>query len=118
VISESKPAPTPVPPAPAPAPSKPEEEPRQEEYPMPESYPYIPMPEAPLTEVVPEQAAEPKQKTEPEAVKDSAKQPSEALPQTGSDVTQSALIASLLASVGLAGFAAKHRRRKNEDNES
>lgn len=83
VISESKPAPTPVPPAPAPAPSKPEEEPRQEEYPMPESYPYIPMPEAPLTEVVPEQAAEPKQKTEPEAVKDSAKQPSEALPQTG-----------------------------------
>lgn len=118
VISESKPAPTPVPPAPAPAPSKPEEEPRQEEYPMPESYPYIPMPEAPLTEVVPEQAAEPKQKTEPEAVKDSAKQPSEALPQTGSDVTQSALVASLLASVGLAGFAAKHRRRKNEDNES
>lgn len=127
VISESKPAPvptpspvpTPVPPAPAPAPSKPEEEPRQEEYPMPESYPYIPMPEAPSTEVVPEQeAAEAKQKTEPEAVKDSAKQPSEALPQTGSDVTQSALIASLLASVGLAGFAAKHRRRKNEDNES
>ena len=128
VISESKPAPmpvptpapvpTPVPPAPAPAPSKPEEEQRQEEYPMPESYPYIPMPEAPSSEVVPEQAAEPKQKTEPEAVKDSAKQPSEALPQTGSDVTQSALIASLLASVGLAGFAAKHRRRKNEDNES
>lgn len=118
VISESKPAPTPVLPAPTPAPSKPEEEPRQEEYPMPESYPYIPMPEAPLTEVVPEQAAEPKQKTEPEAVKDSAKQPSEALPQTGSDVTQSALVASLLASVGLAGFAAKHRRRKNEDNES
>lgn len=118
VISESKPAPTPVLPAPTPAPSKPEEEPRQEEYPMPESYPYIPMPEAPSTEVVPEQAAEPKQATEPEAVKDSAKQPSEALPQTGSDVTQSALIASLLASVGLAGFAAKHRRRKNEDNES
>lgn len=119
VISESKPAPTPVLPAPTPAPSKPEEEPRQEEYPMPESYPYIPMPEAPSTEVVPEQeAAEAKQKTEPEAVKDSAKQPSEALPQTGSDVTQSALIASLLASVGLAGFAAKHRRRKNEDNES
>ncbi|MDK7259142.1 InlB B-repeat-containing protein [Gardnerella vaginalis] len=118
VISESKPAPTPVLPAPTPAPSKPEEDPRQEEYPMPESYPYIPMPEAPLTEVVPEQAAEPKQKTEPEAVKDTAKQPSEALPQTGSDVTQSALVASLLASVGLAGFAAKHRRRKNEDNES
>ncbi|MFP1702413.1 InlB B-repeat-containing protein [Gardnerella vaginalis] len=118
VISESKPAPTPVLPAPTPAPSKPEEEPRQEEYPMPESYPYILMPESPLTEVVPEQATEPKQKTEPEAVKDSAKQPSEALPQTGSDVTQSALIASLLASVGLAGFAAKHRRRKNEDNES
>ncbi|MFU0515671.1 InlB B-repeat-containing protein [Gardnerella vaginalis] len=128
VISESKPAPmpvptpapvpTPVPPAPTPAPSKPEEEPRQEEYPMPESYPYIPMPEAPSTEVVPEQAAEPKQETEPEAVKDSAKQPSEALPQTGSDVTQSVLVASLLASVGLAGFAAKHRRRKNEDNES
>ncbi|WP_032812631.1 InlB B-repeat-containing protein [Gardnerella vaginalis] len=129
VISESKPAPmpvptpapvpTPVPPTPAPAPSKPEEEPRQEEYPMPESYPYIPMLEAPSSEVVPEQeAVEPKQKTEPEAVKDSAKQPSEALPQTGSDVTQSALIASLLASVGLAGFVAKHRRRKNEDNES
>lgn len=128
VISESKPAPmpvptpapvpTPVPPAPAPTPSKPEEEQRQEEYPMPESYPYIPMPEAPSSEVVPEQTAEAKQKTEPEAVKDSAKQPSEALPQTGSDVTQSALIASLLASVGLAGFAAKHRRRKNEDNES
>lgn len=118
VISESKPAPTPVLPAPTPAPSKPEEEPRQEEYPMPESYPYILMPESPLTEVVPEQATEPKQKTEPEAVKDTAKQPSEALPQTGSDVTQSALIASLLASVGLAGFAAKHRRRKNEDNES
>ncbi|MFW0893867.1 InlB B-repeat-containing protein [Gardnerella sp. Marseille-Q9181] len=128
VISESKPVPvpvptpapvpTPVPPAPTPAPSKPEEEPRQEEYPMPELYPYIPMPEAPSTEVVPEQAAEPKQKIEPEAVKDTAKQPSEALPQTGSDVTQSALVASLLASVGLAGFAAKHRRRKNEDNES
>ncbi|MFU0527116.1 InlB B-repeat-containing protein [Gardnerella vaginalis] len=118
VISESKPAPTPVLPAPTPAPSKPEEEPRQEEYPMPESYPYILMPESPLTEVVPEQATEPKQKTEPEAVKDTAKQTSEALPQTGSDVTQSALIASLLASVGLAGFAAKHRRRKNEDNES
>ncbi|NSX28755.1 InlB B-repeat-containing protein [Gardnerella vaginalis] len=118
VISESKPAPTPVLPAPTPAPSKPEEEPRQEGYPMPESYPYILMPESPLTEVVPEQATEPKQKTEPEAVKDTAKQPSEALPQTGSDVTQSALIASLLASVGLAGFAAKHRRRKNEDNES
>lgn len=113
VISESKPAPTPVLPAPTPAPSKPEEEPRQEEY------PYIPMPEAPSSEIVPEQeAAEPKQKTEPEVAKYSAKQPSEALPQTGSDVTQSALIASLLASVGLAGFAAKHRRRKNEDNES
>ncbi|WP_422111286.1 InlB B-repeat-containing protein [Gardnerella sp. DNF00571G] len=40
------------------------------------------------------------------------------LPQTGVDASQSALIASLLASVGLAGFAAKHRRRKNEDNES
>ena len=36
------------------------------------------------------------------------------LPQTGSDVTQSALIASLLASVGFAGFVAKHRRKRKD----
>ena len=41
-----------------------------------------------------------------------------ALPQTGSDVTQSALIASLLASVGFAGFAAKHRRKREDGKDN
>ncbi|RFT25725.1 hypothetical protein CG392_05670, partial [Gardnerella vaginalis] len=36
------------------------------------------------------------------------------LPQTGVDASQSALIASLLASVGFAGFAAKHRRKRED----
>ena len=37
-----------------------------------------------------------------------------ALPQTGVDASQSALIASLLASVGFVGFAAKHRRKRED----
>ncbi|RIY21567.1 hypothetical protein CJI53_05605, partial [Bifidobacteriaceae bacterium VN002] len=36
------------------------------------------------------------------------------LPQTGVDASQSALIASLLASVGFAGFTAKHRRKRED----
>ncbi|MDF2277903.1 InlB B-repeat-containing protein [Gardnerella pickettii] len=36
------------------------------------------------------------------------------LPQTGVDASQSALIASLLASVGFASFAAKHRRKRED----
>ncbi|MFU0550950.1 InlB B-repeat-containing protein [Gardnerella pickettii] len=36
------------------------------------------------------------------------------LPQTGVDASQSALIASLLASVGFAGVAAKHRRKRED----
>ncbi|MFP1700375.1 InlB B-repeat-containing protein [Gardnerella piotii] len=39
---------------------------------------------------------------------------SDLLPQTGVDASQSALIASLLASVGFAGFAAKHRRKRED----
>ncbi|MDF0753757.1 InlB B-repeat-containing protein [Gardnerella greenwoodii] len=37
-----------------------------------------------------------------------------ALAKTGSNVAQSAILASLLASVGLAGFAAKHRRKRED----
>ncbi|MFU0464983.1 InlB B-repeat-containing protein [Gardnerella vaginalis] len=41
-----------------------------------------------------------------------------ALPQTGVDASQSALIASLLASVGFAGFAAKHRRKREDGKDN
>lgn len=37
-----------------------------------------------------------------------------ALAKTGSNVAQSAILASLLASVGLAGLAAKHRRKRED----
>ncbi|MBF9314704.1 LPXTG cell wall anchor domain-containing protein [Bifidobacteriaceae bacterium NR002] len=59
---------------------------------------------------------EPEPKTE-EPSKPAPNNPEPTLAKTGSNVAQSAILAGLLASVGLAGFAGKHRR-KRKDKES
>ena len=105
VIPENKPTPVP---SPSPTPQ-----------PQPAPQPPLVIPSAPSAPVLPfdvcecndsESCAAPKPET-----KEPAK-PAHSLAKTGSNVAQSAILASLLASVGLAGFAAKHRR-KREDKE-
>ncbi|RIY18164.1 hypothetical protein CJI57_01765, partial [Bifidobacteriaceae bacterium WP012] len=95
IVDSAKPSPTPVPTPPAPAP-----------VPTPE-IPFVPdfapsvIPEAQVMQPEPEEP-QPKPESKP------------ALAKTGSNVAQSAILASLLASVGLAGLAAKHRRKRED----
>ncbi|KXA17484.1 InlB B-repeat-containing protein [Gardnerella vaginalis] len=96
--------PTPVPaPAPTPTPEPDQAEPDYStvpsDYVVPAPVP-MPMPAPAPAEPLPDE-----QKT---VVK------GDLLPQTGVDASQSALIASLLASVGFVGFAAKHRRKRED----
>lgn len=97
VVDSAKPEPTPDP-TPTPTP-EPDYSTVPSDYVVPA---YEPEPEAAPVPVVPLQD---KQKT---GVK------GDLLPQTGVDASQSALIASLLASVGFASFAAKHRRKRED----
>lgn len=95
IVDSAKPSPTPVPTPPAPAP-----------VPTPE-IPFVPdfapsvIPEAQVMQPEPEEP-QPEPESKP------------ALAKTGSNVAQSAILASLLASVGLAGLAAKHRRKRED----
>lgn len=95
IVDSAKPSPAPVPTPPAPAP-----------VPTPE-IPFVPdfapsvIPEAQVMQPEPEEP-QPEPESKP------------ALAKTGSNVAQSAILASLLASVGLAGFAAKHRRKRED----
>lgn len=95
VVDSAKPSPAPVPTPPTPAP-----------VPTPE-IPFVPdfapsvIPEAKVMQPEPEEP-QPEPESKP------------ALAKTGSNVAQSAILASLLASVGLAGFAAKHRRKRED----
>ena len=97
VVDSAKPEPTPVPvqtPTPEPDYST-----------VPSDYVVPAYEPAPVPAPVPVVPLQDKQKT---GVK------GDLLPQTGVDASQSALIASLLASVGFAGFAAKHRRKRED----
>ena len=103
VIPENKPTPVP---SPSPTPQ-----------PQPAPQPPVVVPSAPSAPVLPfdvcecndsESCAVPKPET-----KEPAK-PAHSLAKTGSNVAQSAILASLLASVGLAGLAAKHRRKRED----
>ena len=104
VISEYKPVPTPTPepqpeqqaPAPVPTPEIPF---------VPDFAPSV-IPEAQVIEPEVEQPEPEEPQPEPES--------KPALAKTGSNVAQSAILASLLASVGLAGLAAKHRRKRED----
>ncbi|EIK87428.1 hypothetical protein CGSMWGv6119V5_03969 [Gardnerella vaginalis 6119V5] len=80
----------------------------------------VPTPEIPFVpdfahSVIPEaQVIEPEvEQTEPEEPQPEPES-KPALAKTGSNVAQSAILASLLASVGLAGLAAKHRRKRED----
>ena len=104
VISEYKPVPTPTPepqpeqqaPAPVPTPEIPF---------VPDFAPSV-IPGAQVMEPEVEQPEPEEPQPEPES--------KPALAKTGSNVAQSAILASLLASVGLAGLAAKHRRKRED----
>lgn len=107
---------------PVPLPPTPEPQPEQQApapVPTPE-IPFVPdfapsvIPEAQVIEPEVEQAEQPEQ-TEPETAQPETES-KPVLAKTGSNVEQSAILAGLLASVGFAGFAAKHRR-KREDKE-
>lgn len=95
VVDSAKPDPTPTP--------TPEPEPDYST--VPSDYVVPAYEPAPVPAPVPVAPLQDKQKT---GVK------GDLLPQTGVDASQSALIASLLASVGFAGFAAKHRRKRED----
>ncbi|WP_375169345.1 InlB B-repeat-containing protein [Gardnerella vaginalis] len=106
IVDSAKPSPAPVPTPPAPEPE-----------PQPAPQPPVVVPSAPSAPVLPfdvcecndsESCAVPKPET-----KEPAK-PAHSLAKTGSNVAQSAILASLLASVGLAGLAAKHRRKRED----
>lgn len=97
VVDSAKPDPTPTP-TPTPTP-EPDYSTVPSDYVVPAYEP------APVPAPVPVAPLQDKQKT---GVK------GDLLPQTGVDASQSALIASLLASVGFAGFAAKHRRKRED----
>lgn len=97
VVDSAKPEPTPDP-TPTPTP-EPDYSTVPSDYVVPAYEP------APVPAPVPVVPLQDKQKT---GVK------GDLLPQTGVDASQSALIASLLASVGFAGFAAKHRRKRED----
>lgn len=91
---------------PTPTPEPQPEQPAPAPVPTPE-IPFVPdfapsvIPEAQVMQPEPE---EPQPKPESKPV----------LAKTGSNVAQSAILASLLASVGLAGLAAKHRRKRED----
>ena len=118
--SHSVPTPTPEPtpepePEPEPAPEpQPEPEPEPE---TPEPYPFVPNNASYTTpkHKAPEPKSVPNTKADGPAENENAAAAPE-LAKTGSNVAQSAILASLLASVGLAGLAGKHRR-KREDKE-
>ena len=100
IVDSAKPSPAPVPTPPTPAP-----------VPTPE-IPFVPdfapsvIPGAQVMEPEVEQPEPEEPQPEPES--------KPALAKTGSNVAQSAILASLLASVGLAGLAAKHRRKRED----
>lgn len=104
VISEYKPVPTPTP----------EPQPEQQA-PAPVPTPEIPFVPDFAPSVIPgAQVMEPEVE-QPEPEEPQPKPESKpVLAKTGSNVAQSAILASLLASVGLAGLAAKHRRKRED----
>lgn len=105
VVDSAKPDPVPTPaPAPTPVPV-PTPTPEPDYSTVPSDYVVPAYEPAPVPAPVPVVPLQDKQKS---GVK------SDLLPQTGVDASQSALIASLLASVGFAGFAAKHRRKRED----
>lgn len=102
VIPENKPTPVP---SPSPTPQ-----------PQPAPQPPLVIPSAPSAPVLPFDVCECND-SESCAPKPETKEPAPAKPalaKTGSNVAQSAILASLLASVGLAGLAAKHRRKRED----
>lgn len=102
--NDVNPTPTPEPqpeqPVPAPVPTP--------EIPFVPDFAHSVIPEAQVIEPEVEQPEPEEPQPEPES--------KPALAKTGSNVAQSAIIASLLASVGLVGFVGKHHR-KREDKE-
>ncbi len=127
VLPENKPTPTPSPspvPTPTPEPTpEPEPEPQPEPQPQPEpepeapeSYAFVPNNASYTTpkHKAPEPKSVPNTKADGPAENENAAAAPE-LAKTGSNVAQSAILAGLLASVGLAGLAGKYRR-KHEDN--
>ena len=111
VVDSAKPSPAPVPTPPTPEPE-----------PQPAPQPPVVIPSAPSAPVLPFEVCECNDSESCAAQKPETKEHSEpapakpALAKTGSNVAQSAIIASLLASVGLVGFVGKHHR-KREDKE-
>lgn len=106
VVDSAKPDPTPVPTPQAPEPK-----------PQPAPQPPVVIPSAPSAPVLPFDVCECNDSESCAAPKPETKEPAPAKPalaKTGSNVAQSAILASLLASVGLAGFAAKHRRKRED----
>ena len=89
---------------------------------QPAPQPPVVIPSAPSAPVLPFDVCECNDSEPCATQKPETKEPSEpapakpALAKTGSNVAQSAIIASLLASVGLVGFVGKHHR-KREDKE-
>lgn len=100
--NDVNPTPTPEPqpeqPVPAPVPTP--------EIPFVPDFAHSVIPEAQVIEPEVEQPEPEEPQPEPES--------KPALAKTGSNVAQSAILASLLASVGLAGLAAKHRRKRED----
>ena len=96
---------------PTPTPEPQPEQPVPAPVPTPE-IPFVPdfvpsvIPEAQVMEPEVEQPEPEEPQPEPES--------KPVLAKTGSNVAQSAILASLLASVGLAGLAAKHRRKRED----
>ena len=108
VVDSAKPSPAPVPTPPTPEPE-----------PQPAPQPPVVIPYAPSAPVLPFEVCECNDSESCAAPKPETKEPAPAKPalaKTGSNVAQSAIIASLLASVGLVGFVGKHHR-KREDKE-
>ena len=113
--SHSVPSPTPTP-APTPTP-EPEPEPEPDfdfDFNLePDAEPN----EATPSTFVPSAASYTEPEPEPESEepsKPAPDKPEPTLAKTGSNVAQSAMLAGLLASIGLAGFAGKHRRRRED----
>ena len=118
VLPENKPTPTPSPiPTPTPEP-EPEPEPDFDFDLEPDAEPDAEPNEATPSTFVSSAASYTEPDAEPESEEPSKpvpNNPEPTLAKTGSNVAQSAILAGLLASVGLAGFAGKYRR-KREDN--
>ena len=87
---------------------------------QPAPQPPVVIPSAPSAPVLPFDVCECNDSEPCATQKPETKEPSEPAPakpvlaKTGSNVAQSAILASLLASVGLAGLAAKHRRKRED----